>query len=80
MNYFFGNQRKQKSIRSKSQKCQSLKVELLPDEKLQTKYQYIQREVSRLNNRGQLQFTNDRVQSLVNERLQAIASKVLEKR
>jgi len=54
MNYFFGNQRKQKSIRSKSQKCQSSKVELLPDEKLQTKYQYIQREVSRLNNRGQL--------------------------
>jgi hypothetical protein len=37
MNYFFGNQRKQNSGRSKSCKFLSSKLELLPVEKLQKK-------------------------------------------
>ena len=92
MNYFFENQTKQNPGRSKSCECLSSKSQLLPLSvgTLKTKYRGFYKGFRRLSKRAEIFFFKEehgtcgtyrsRVQTIVDERIQAIAKKILKKR
>ena len=92
MNYFFENQTKQNPGRSKSCECVGSKQgtcrtyrapQLLPLSvgTLKTKYRGFYKGFRRLSKRAEIFFfKEDRVQTIVDERIQAIAKKILKRR